>query len=111
MFEGNTTNKDIYDSLGERVVQSVMKGFNATIFMYGQTGSGKTFTMMGPEDNPGVNRRAIKELLESLQASLEELGVPSGECDARAASLVASLQSAAESARKAGALTVIGKLA
>ena len=54
MFEGNTTNKDIYDSLGERVVQSVMKGFNATIFMYGQTGSGKTHTMIGKKTDPGL---------------------------------------------------------
>jgi kinesin family protein C2/C3 len=27
------------------------------------TGSGKTFTMMGTPDNPGVNRRAVKELI------------------------------------------------
>ena len=33
------------------------------ILAYGQTGSGKTFTMMGPPNNPGVNIRAIKELL------------------------------------------------
>ena len=25
-------------------------------------GSGKTYTMMGPVDNPGVNRRALNEL-------------------------------------------------
>lgn len=30
---------------------------------YGQTGSGKTYTMTGPPSNPGVNRRAIAELL------------------------------------------------
>lgn len=34
---------------------------------YGQTGSGKTFTMMGPLDNPGVNRRAIRELFTLCQ--------------------------------------------
>ena len=34
------------------------------IMAYGQTGSGKTFTMMGPKDNPGVNVRAIRELLK-----------------------------------------------
>jgi kinesin family protein C2/C3 len=33
------------------------------IIAYGQTGSGKTYTMMGTEDNPGVNRRAVAELL------------------------------------------------
>ena len=30
---------------------------------YGQTGSGKTYTMMGPKEDPGVNVRAIRELL------------------------------------------------
>lgn len=45
----------------------------------------------------------------ALQASLEELGVPSGECDARAAALVESLQTAAEASRNAGALTVVGR--
>ena len=43
----------IYDSLGERVVQSVMKGLNATIFMYGQTGSAKTHTNIGKKTDPG----------------------------------------------------------
>ena len=28
-----------------------------------QTGSGKTYTMMGTEEDPGVNRRAVRELL------------------------------------------------
>ena len=31
----------------ERMVQSVVDGYHATIFCYGQTGSGKTFTMEG----------------------------------------------------------------
>lgn len=30
---------------------------------YGQTGSGKTYTMMGSKEDPGVNVRAIRELL------------------------------------------------
>ena len=43
--------------------QSALDGYNVCILAYGQTGSGKTFTMMGPPNNPGVNIRAIKELL------------------------------------------------
>eukprot|EP00492_Amphilonche_elongata_P001857 TRINITY_DN219_c0_g1_i3.p1 TRINITY_DN219_c0_g1~~TRINITY_DN219_c0_g1_i3.p1 ORF type:complete len:278 (+),score=76.12 TRINITY_DN219_c0_g1_i3:746-1579(+) len=39
-----------------------MDGYHVSVFAYGQTGSGKTYTMMGPEDNPGVNRRALAEL-------------------------------------------------
>lgn len=34
-------------------------------------GSGKTYTMMGPKDNPGVNRRAIKELFEQIHSRKE----------------------------------------
>jgi len=45
-------------------IQSVMDGYNVSIFAYGQTGSGKTYTMMGPPENPGVNRRALKELFK-----------------------------------------------
>ena len=38
---------------------------------YGQTGSGKTFTMMGPPELPGVNRRAVRELINLTQTSTE----------------------------------------
>jgi len=48
-------------------IQSVMDGYNVSIFAYGQTGSGKTFTMMGPADNPGVNRRALNELFKIVK--------------------------------------------
>merc|ERR1711920_690140 len=45
-------------------IQSVMDGYNVSIFAYGQTGSGKTYTMNGPKDNPGVNLRALKHLFK-----------------------------------------------
>merc|ERR1712129_145961 len=45
-------------------IQSVMDGYNVSIFAYGQTGSGKTYTMNGPKDNPGVNLRALKSLFK-----------------------------------------------
>ena len=45
------------------IVTSCVDGYNVCILAYGQTGSGKTFTMMGPPNKPGVNIRAIKELL------------------------------------------------
>jgi len=47
-------------------IQSVMDGYNVSIFAYGQTGSGKTYTMMGPAENPGVNRRALNELFKMV---------------------------------------------
>merc|ERR1712013_60169 len=45
-------------------IQSVMDGYNVSIFAYGQTGSGKTYTMNGPKENPGVNLRALKSLFK-----------------------------------------------
>jgi hypothetical protein len=36
------------------MVQSVLQGYNATIFAYGQTGSGKTFTMEGHHYKTGT---------------------------------------------------------
>merc|ERR1712112_814026 len=37
---------EIFDNV-RGLAQSVMDGYNVTIFAYGQTGSGKTFTMFG----------------------------------------------------------------
>merc|ERR1712129_308373 len=45
-------------------IQSVMDGYNVSIFAFGQTGSGKTYTMNGPKENPGVNLRALKHLFK-----------------------------------------------
>ncbi|KAK7482767.1 hypothetical protein BaRGS_00025933 [Batillaria attramentaria] len=46
------------------IISSCVDGYNVCLMAYGQTGSGKTFTMMGPENNPGINIRAISELLK-----------------------------------------------
>jgi kinesin family protein C2/C3 len=54
------------------IILSCVDGYNVCIMAYGQTGSGKTYTMMGPPDNPGVNRRAVRELLD-LCNSREEV--------------------------------------
>ena len=39
--------KDVYEQTARPLVDSVLEGFNGTIFAYGQTGTGKTFTMEG----------------------------------------------------------------
>jgi len=36
---------EVYNSAARPIVDSLMEGFNGTIFAYGQTCSGKTFTM------------------------------------------------------------------
>jgi DNA replication protein DnaC len=42
--------KDVYEQTARPLVDSVIEGFNGTIFAYGQTGTGKTFTMEGKNE-------------------------------------------------------------
>uniref|UniRef100_H2ZL59 Kinesin motor domain-containing protein n=1 Tax=Ciona savignyi TaxID=51511 RepID=H2ZL59_CIOSA len=43
---------DIYNLTARPIVNSVLEGYNGTIFAYGQTGTGKTFTMEGVRTVP-----------------------------------------------------------
>ncbi|CAJ1074502.1 kinesin family member 3Cb [Xyrichtys novacula] len=46
--------RDIYDDVVRPLVESVLQGFNGTIFAYGQTGTGKTHTMQGVSNDPDM---------------------------------------------------------
>ena len=52
-------------------LQSQFSGFNATIFAYGQTSSGKTYTMMGTEEEPGINKQAVEQLFLAVEDTPE----------------------------------------
>jgi len=54
VFGADSKQVDVYNECARRIVDSVLEGYNGTIFAYGQTGTGKTFTMEGV--------RAIPEL-------------------------------------------------
>lgn len=43
----DSTQREVYDEGAFPLVESVMQGYNGTIFAYGQTGCGKTHTMIG----------------------------------------------------------------
>jgi hypothetical protein len=42
-----STQRLLYDETAFPLVESVIHGYNGTIFAYGQTGCGKTHTMLG----------------------------------------------------------------
>jgi kinesin family member 15 len=46
----DSTQEEIFRSIGKNVVETCLQGYNGTIFAYGQTGSGKTYTMQGVDD-------------------------------------------------------------
>lgn len=63
VFPPSAGQKCVYEETAG-VVASVLDGYNVCVFAYGQTGSGKTHTMNGPEDDRGVNYRALVDLFD-----------------------------------------------
>ncbi|XP_042197725.1 kinesin-like protein KIF3B isoform X2 [Callorhinchus milii] len=47
VYDWNSKQVELYDETFRPLVDSVLLGFNGTIFAYGQTGTGKTYTMEG----------------------------------------------------------------
>jgi hypothetical protein len=47
VYDKDSSQRGVYDEGGFPLVESVMNGYNGTIFAYGQTGCGKTHTMIG----------------------------------------------------------------
>jgi kinesin family member 3B len=61
--------KDIYDRTAAPIVDSVIDGYNGTIFAYGQTGAGKTHTMEGKADDPkqrGIMPNSFKHIFDRI---------------------------------------------
>ena len=47
VYDWNSKQIDVYLETVHPIVESVLQGYNGTIFAYGQTGTGKTYTMQG----------------------------------------------------------------
>lgn len=54
VYDWNSKQIDLYDETFRQLVDSVLEGYNGTIFAYGQTGTGKTFTMEGVRTDPDL---------------------------------------------------------
>ncbi|XP_046857510.1 kinesin-II 95 kDa subunit-like [Xenia sp. Carnegie-2017] len=52
VYDWNSVQRDLYDESFRGLVESVLGGYNGTIFAYGQTGTGKTYTMEGVRSDP-----------------------------------------------------------
>src|SRR5437870_3007385 len=65
VFDETVPQEQIFKDTALPIVESVVQGFNGTIFAYGQTGTGKTYTMEGI-DNPKDKRGIIPRSFESI---------------------------------------------
>ncbi|XP_071339232.1 kinesin-like protein KIF27 [Trachinotus anak] len=62
---GPTASQDeVYESCVQPLVESLVDGYNATVFCYGQTGSGKTYTLGGGnlDENGGIIDRVAQDV-------------------------------------------------
>jgi kinesin family protein 5 len=63
-FSFETVQSEIFEVAAKPVVESVLEGFNGTIFAYGQTSSGKTHTMQGPSIDDEVQKGIIPRMVD-----------------------------------------------
>ncbi|RMY97432.1 hypothetical protein D0862_08077 [Hortaea werneckii] len=66
VFDDNTTQADVYEATTKNLLDSVMDGYNATVFAYGATGCGKTHTITGSAQQPGIIFLTMQELFEKV---------------------------------------------
>lgn len=67
LFDMRTEQETIYNSLMVPLLDSVMDGYNGTIFAYGATGCGKTYTINGTADDPGIIYRTMNDLFKRIK--------------------------------------------
>lgn len=66
VFDENTTQGDVYEATTRNLLDSVLDGYNATVFAYGATGCGKTHTITGTAQQPGIIFMTMQELFEKI---------------------------------------------
>lgn len=72
VFDMESTQLDVYNTTARPIVESVLDGYNGTIFAYGQTGTGKTFSMQGIRDVPelrGIIPNAIEHIFAHIRSN------------------------------------------
>lgn len=72
VYDSSSKQRDLYDESVRPLIDSVLAGFNGTIFAYGQTGTGKTYTMQGAWMDPekrGVIPNAFDHIFTHISRS------------------------------------------
>ena len=72
VFDENTSQDDVYEATTRNLLDSVLDGYNATVFAYGATGCGKTHTITGTLQQPGVIFLTMQELFERIAERTDE---------------------------------------
>lgn len=72
VYGQDSQQQSVYDESAFPLVESVLEGYNGTIFAYGQTGCGKTHTMMGSyesEETQGIIPKAFNHIFGCIDSA------------------------------------------
>ncbi|KAL4980312.1 P-loop containing nucleoside triphosphate hydrolase protein [Aspergillus desertorum] len=72
IFDQNATQGEVYEATTRSLLDSVLDGYNATVFAYGATGCGKTHTITGTPQQPGIIFLTMQELFERIEERKSE---------------------------------------
>ncbi|KAK3995299.1 putative kinesin-like protein [Cladorrhinum sp. PSN332] len=72
IFDENAAQADVYEGTTRGLLDSVLDGYNATVFAYGATGCGKTHTITGTPSSPGIIFMTMQELFEKIAERSDE---------------------------------------
>jgi hypothetical protein len=74
-YDERSTQEEIFNQTSKPILESVVEGYNGTIFAYGQTGTGKTYTMEGSEtreQDKGIIPRSINWIFNSIKSTSDQ---------------------------------------
>ncbi|CAH2353663.1 kinesin-like protein Kip3p [[Candida] railenensis] len=66
LFDTETDQYHVYEKTTKPLLDSILEGYNSTVFAYGATGCGKTHTIAGSPDQPGIIMLTMKELFSRI---------------------------------------------
>uniref|UniRef100_UPI00398EEDD8 kinesin-like protein KIF3C isoform X2 n=1 Tax=Pristiophorus japonicus TaxID=55135 RepID=UPI00398EEDD8 len=75
VYDSSSKQSDLYDETVRPLVDSVLQGFNGTVFAYGQTGTGKTYTMQGIWADPekrGIIPNSFEQIFTHISRSQDQ---------------------------------------
>ncbi|KAI9167599.1 Kinesin-like protein unc-104 [Paramyrothecium foliicola] len=71
-FDKNDSNyagqSNLFDDLGQPLLENAFEGYNNCIFAYGQTGSGKSYSMMGYGKEVGIIPMICQDMFRRIEA-------------------------------------------
>ncbi|XP_023013193.2 uncharacterized protein [Leptinotarsa decemlineata] len=75
VFDQKSCQSEVFDAVAKPILNSIIEGFNGTIFAYGQTGSGKTYSITGSPkkyNERGIIPRSIQYIFEQNEMISEK---------------------------------------